>query len=259
MNVSLSSSGKWALYGNPNSKTLVCGHSHVSAVLSAQSNLKAGNQYPDIAVYYATDESKGFLLDKEYWEFVADISTGKNLVIVWNGNQHNACFLFQTFPPFTLIGATKSGSEKKQVIISRRMMKEFFKHSFDELSSVIPLMSGARSITFVQGPAPKPLTHISTCVRDETFFSTIADSLQIDIDTLEITSDSLRLELWRLISEMLAESAHSLGARFLDAPIESRDSSGMLLEKYWYPDTTHANESYGSLLMEKIIHSTGKV
>jgi len=255
----VSKSGKWALYGDADAQILVCGHSHAAAILFAQLNSDTGSPQPDVAVCYTSDFNQGPPADQEYWEFVAELARGKQLAIVWNGNQHNANFLFQTIPPFTLIGATKSDSNQNHIPIPRRMIREFFKPFFEELSEIIPLMAGASSITLVNGPAPKPLTHIKTRVKDEPFFTAIADSLQIDIDTLELTSDSLRLELWKLISEMLEGYAYSLGASFLDAPIESLDSSGMLLEKYWTPDTTHANESYGSLLIEKIIHSTGKV
>jgi hypothetical protein len=49
-----------------------------------------------------------------------------------------------------------------------------------------------------------------------------------------------------------------MGLRFLRTPIDSLDGSGLLLDKYWVADTTHANESYGVLQMERIIQSTEK-
>jgi hypothetical protein len=56
---------------------------------------------------------------------------------------------------------------------------------------------------------------------------------------------------------MLESYAHSMGVNFLSAPIHSLDTTGLLLEKYWVADTTHANESYGILQMERIIKSVG--
>ena len=50
-----------------------------------------------------------------------------------------------------------------------------------------------------------------------------------------------------------------MGLYFLDTPIQSLDGSGLLLEKYWVADTTHANESYGLMQMERIIQSTEKL
>lgn len=250
---SISKSGKWALFGDLNAQTIVCGHSHAAAILQAQLNLE--NPNPDVAVCYTSDFEQGPPGDQEYWEFVGEIARGKKLAIVWNGNQHIANFLFQTIPPFTLHGVTES--EHHCMPISRAMVKEFFKPFFEELNLIMPMMASASSVTLVNGPAPKPLTHIQTCFKNEPFFVTVADSLNLDIDSLEFTSDSLRLELWRLVSEMLSSYAQSLGAYFFDVPIESLNSSGMLLEEYWHSDATHANESYGKLLLEKIIYSNG--
>jgi len=250
---SVSKSGKWTLYGDLDAQTIVCGHSHAAAILQAQLNLES--PHPDVAVCYTSDFTQGPPGDQEYWEFVGEIASGKKLAVVWNGNQHIANFLFQTIPPFTLHGVTES--DHNRMPIPKTMVKEFFKPFFEELNLIMPMMASASSITLVNGPAPKPLTHIQTCFMNEQFFVTIADSLNLDIDSLELTSDSLRLELWRLVSEMLASYAQSLGAYFLDVPIESLDSSGLLLEEYWHSDTTHANEYYGKLLVEKIIYSNG--
>jgi hypothetical protein len=250
-------SGKWALYGSLDSEIVVCGHSHAAAILFAQLNPASGTPRLEVSVCYSSDLKQGPPADQEYWDFVSGIVQDKKLSIVWNENQHNANFLFQTNPQFTLSGVTES--EQNLMPIPKAMMREFFKPFFEELSSIVPMMDSARSVTLVSGPAPKPLIHIKTRFKDEPFFTAIAASLNIDIDSLKLTSDSLRLELWKLVSEMLASYAHSLDAYFLDVPIESLDSSGMLLEKYWAPDTTHANEAYGSLLMEKIIQASRNV
>jgi hypothetical protein len=111
----------------------------------------------------------------------------------------------------------------------------------------------------MNGPAPKPLTHIQSCILQEKYFTDIAESLGVVVSDLVVSSDSLRLALWKLISEMLESYANSMGLHFLDTPIESLDTSGLLLEKYWVADTTHANESYGLMQMERIIQSTEKL
>jgi hypothetical protein len=49
-----------------------------------------------------------------------------------------------------------------------------------------------------------------------------------------------------------------MSLRFLSTPIDSLDGYGLLQEKYWVADTTHANEDYGVLQMERIIQSTEK-
>ncbi len=251
-----SKSGKWALYGDVSAQIVVGGHSHAASILEATTLSKAQSKIESkIAVCYATDWTLGPPGDKEYWNFFADLSQGKDVVIVWNGNQHIANFLFQTDPPFTLIGAQNEPSEKEFLPIPRTMVKRFFETFFLELDDLVPLMANAKSITLMGGPAPKPLTYINPRIKDEPFLVNVANSLQVDLDTLEISSDRIRLELWKLMSEMLETRAKHLEARFLSAPNEAVDSYGMLLERYSGLDVSHANAKYGELLVERILNS----
>ena len=255
-----SKSGKWVLYGDADAQILVCGHSHAASILEARTlpELQTGS-VPAISVCYSADLVAGPPGDKEYWDFVAELSAGKHVVIVWNGNQHNANFMFQTQPSFTMLDAIDNNSYEEAVPIPRAMIKDFFKPSFGELSDIVPSLSNAASITLMNGPAPKPLTHIKNCILQEKYFTDIAESLGVDIGDLVITSDSLRLELWNVLAELLADSAKNLKANFLGAPAVSRDTFGMLLPEYWASDVTHANSNYGLLLIEELQKLTGKV
>ena len=255
-----SKSGKWVLYGNADAEILVCGHSHAASILEASTLAELQTRsVTAISVCYSADWVAGPPGDKEYWDFVAELSPGKHVVIVWNGNQHNANFMFQTEPKFTMLGATDKSSDQEAVPISRTMIKNFFKPSFEELSEIVPTISNAVSITLMNGPAPKPLTHIKSCILQDKYFTDIAESLGVDIGDLVITSDSLRLELWNVLAELLADSAKNLKANFLGAPAVSRDTFGMLLPEYWASDVTHANSKYGFLLIEELQNLTGKV
>jgi hypothetical protein len=255
-----SKSGKWVLYGEADAQILVCGHSHAASILEASNllELQTRNVLP-ISVCYSADWAAGPPGDQEYWDFVAEVSPGKHVVIVWNGNQHNANFMFQTQPSFTMLGVADNRSDQEAVPIPRAMIKDFFKPSFEELSDIVPSLSNTASITLMNGPAPKPVTHIEDCILQEKYFTDIAESLGVDIGDLVITSDSLRLELWNELAELLADSAQKLGANFLGAPAVSRDTFGMLLPEYWASDVTHANSKYGLLLIEELHKLTGKV
>lgn len=255
-----SKSGKWALYGDTASQILVCGQSHAACILEA-SNLPESRTSPlAISVCYSADlYTAAPPGDKEYWNFVVDVSRGKHVVIVWNGNQHNANFMFQTEPKFTMLGVADESNGHEFVPIPRAMIKNFFQPSFDELGEIIPSLQNAASITLMNGPAPKPLTHIQSSVLQEKYFTDIAKSLGVEIGDLVITSDSLRLELWNVLAGLLANTAQKLGANFLGAPALSRDVSGLLLPEYWSPDVTHANSNYGLLLIEELAKLIGKV
>jgi len=212
-----------------------------------------------ISVCYSSEGTTGPPGGQEYWEFVAKSGRGKDVVIVWNGNQHNANFMFQTDPKFTILGVTDNSLDQDTVPIPVSMIKDFFKPSFEELNEIIPLMSDAASITLLNGPAPKPISHIKTCIKQEKYFSDIVESLEVDLDSLVITSDSLRLELWNILAELLANYAANLGADYLGAPAESRDIFGMLLPEYRASDVTHANSKYGKLLISELGKLNGMV
>ena len=255
-----SKSGKWALYGDPKAQIVVCGHSHAASILEATNllDLQARNE-PAISVCYSADWAAGPPGDKEYWDFVAELSVGKHVVIVWNGNQHNANFMFQTQPNFTILGVSDNACDKEGVTIPRAMIKDFFKPFFEELKVITPTFYSAASISLMNGPAPKPLSHIKSCILQDKYFTDIAKSLGVEIDSLVTTSDSLRLELWNILAELLANSAKELGANFLSAPASSRDAFGMLLPEYSASDVTHANSKYGMLLIEELQKLTGTV
>ena len=251
----ISASGKWALYGSCDSSILVAGHSHAAALLEAKLSNQASLDLARIGICYSKELSSGPPGDNDYWNFVAEMSQGKDLAIVWNGNQHNANFLFQTMPPFTISAISSLTLAEGEVPITNSMMRAFFEPSFDELREIIPMMSSAESVYLVTGPAPKPLIHIKERITQEKFFTDIADSLGVRAQDLEITSDSLRVELWKILSEMLTEIAVELNVGFINSPEDSLDSNGLLREIFWTPDVTHANAAYGELLARKICSS----
>jgi hypothetical protein len=254
-----SKSGKWTFYGDANAQIMVCGHSHSASIL--QANLQPDSSsinYPKVSVCYTSNWNDGPPGDKEYWEFAAKMGSGKNVVIVWNGNQHSENFIFQTRPLFTLIGVSDENDDAEEVVIPLpiTLIRAYFERitpSFDDLSRIIPLMSDALSITLLSGPAPMPRSHIKSVIGEDKFYSAIANELGFEVDFLSLTSDSLRLRLWDIATEMLKVRAAEFGVSFLEAPKVSRDKAGMLSQEYW-GDVTHANSAYGRLLIQELAY-----
>lgn len=255
-----SKSGKWALYGDASAQIVVCGHSHVDAILKAAIIRESqAESEPAISYCFGAYAETGPPQGDEYWDLVVNSSRGKHVVVVWNGNQHNADFMFQTKPKFTLLGVTDDTYDQEHIPIPRSMVRQYFKPSFEELTGIIPSLSDAASITLLNGPAPKPLSYIKDYILQEKYFSDLTKLLSGGDEDLVITSDSLRLELWNVLAELLASYAKILGAKFINAPEVSRDALGLLLPEYWYPDVTHANSKYGMLIIEELMKLNGKV
>jgi len=255
-----SKSGTWARYGDAGAQIVVCGHSHVDSILKAAMIRESqAESEPAISICFGAYAETGPPQGEEYWDLVANSSRGKHLIIVWNGNQHNVDFMFQTQPNFTTLGVTVDTYDFEPIPIPRSMIRDFFKPSFEELTGIIPSLSDAASITLLNGPAPKPLSYIKDYILQEKYFSDLTKSLRIGGEVLVITSDSLRLELWNVLAELLASYAKTLGTNFINAPEVSRDALGLLLSEYWYPDVTHANSKYGMLIIEELGKFIGKV
>ena len=253
----ISPSGKWSLYGSADFEFLVAGHSHAAAILEAKLNNPEGPNLKSLAMCYTSDLNNGPPGDTEYWSFVAELAHGKDLVIIWNGNQHNANFLFQTSPPFDLVHINaenefvKHSSETR--FITRSMMEAFFEPSFAELKPIVASIAGARSISLLPGPAPKPYSHIVSRISSEAFFVDIANSLGVRVEDLTITSDSLRVQMWQILVDQLKQTSQELGINFIPVPTETIDQNGSLLETFWTPDVTHANSAYGLVLADHIV------
>jgi hypothetical protein len=249
-----SKSGQWALHGDASAQIVVCGHSHVASILKAaiirESQAKSE---PAISYCFGAYDETGPPQGDEYWDLVVNSSRGKHVVVVWNGNQHNSYFMFQTKPKFTVLGVTGDSYDNEPIPIPKSMVRQFFKPSFEELTGIIPSLSDAASITLLNGPAPKPLSYIKNYILQEKYFSDLTKLGGVSGEDLVITSDSLRLELWNVLAELLASYGKELGANFINAPEVSRDALGLLLPEYWYPDVTHANSKYGMLIIEELV------
>ena len=255
-----SKSGKWVLHGDASAPIVVCGHSHVGSILKASMIRDSqAESEPAISYCYGAYEETGPPQGDEYWDFVVNSSRGKHVFVVWNGNQHNAYFMFQTIPKFTVLGVTVDTYDNEPIPIPRSMVRQFFKPSFEELTEIISSLSDAASITLLNGPAPKPLSYIKNYILQEKYFSDLTKLVRVGGEDLVITSDSLRLELWNVLAELLASYAKENGAFFINAPEVSRDALGLLLPEYWHPDVTHANSKYGMLIIDELMKFSGKV
>lgn len=257
-----SRNGNWSLYGADDCEVVIAGHSHAAAVLEAKLRDKENTSLAKVSICYTSDLTGGPPGNEEYWNFVAEMAESKDLVIIWNGNQHNANFLFQTSPPFTLVNsdsgersAERSGEYR---LISQSMMEAFFQPSLSELKPIVESITGAQSVWLLPGPAPKPHSHIVSRIANEDFFVGVANSLGANISDLTITSDSLRVQMWQILVDQLKQTAKDLGVNFIPVPEETIDENGLLLEVFWTPDVTHANSDYGLVLANQILSSVSR-
>lgn len=76
-------------------------------------------------------------------------------------------------------------------------------------------------------------------------------------DPNNIISRYLRLKMWRLHSQLLADVCAKNDVAFLAAPKESMDGEGFLRAEAYGRDATHANSWYGELLVRQLEEAVG--
>lgn len=239
-----------------NAPIVVAGHSHMSALVgdlhASETELHAVPNFPNVLALHAP-----WPRSEEYWEHLRAKSAGTRIALVWNGNEHNLHYFFQSPHPFDFQSRHVSKIISTFRIIPRRMVREKFnKSSFDDLRAVlVNLATGsARSIHLVGTPPPKKDNEqLRKILLNEPHFTIWAEGIGESFDTVKITSPHLRLKLWFLVQEMLAEAAHEVGGKFVSVPAELQDADGFLRSEYWASDVTHANRLYGEVMLRRIV------
>lgn len=241
--------GKWALYGSKRPKIVIVGHSHTFAMLSAFENRKDLSKR--FAVISQADMSKHIPVDQSYWNYANSLSKKSRLAIAWNGNQHNILFLLDEKLRFKAQGLNEE-FDFPAVSISR--LEKLFEPTFTELSIAIDDFEDKSRLLFLGTPAPKPKFFLDGLIRNDDFFTQIAKEKNLRIEELEVTHDEIRVYMWLLTQKLLESRAGSIGASFIPTPHDSYDSNFILVENYWSQDLTHANDLYGALMLDEIIH-----
>lgn len=237
---------------------LIAGHSHSFAL-----GVKA---LGDVRVEKIADDSinvEGLMggwkgsRDDEYWAKLADNAKGKDIVLLWAGNQHNLGFLFheeETFD-FYLKGHSTNVDKK---LIPFTVVKEHFYRNYKKLHSIIETLKSndCNSITLVETPPPKGDNEsLIPFIKSSDHFLKMAAKAGVDIDNLRLSSSQFRLKLWAVCQHILKEIALQHNIALVNIPAHTIYDDGTLKREYWAEDTTHANNLYGSELLNHIANT----
>jgi hypothetical protein len=72
-----------------------------------------------------------------------------------------------------------------------------------------------------------------------------------------IAPPAFRYKLWRVQSLLLRELCSELGIEFVPASAEVQDPQGMLAKSFWVGDATHANASFGKMVLDAVAERFG--
>lgn len=112
-----------------------------------------------------------------------------------------------------------------------------------------------RSLTAIREATAAKMVHIMPPPpkRDSDFIRSYHESrFKDEIALLGVSPPELRMKIWRIQRNLLQDFCIELGVDLLDPPKSALDADGFLLPEYYAKDATHANRSYGLLLLDEL-------
>jgi hypothetical protein len=249
--------------GSPNEllppRLIRAGHSHLGAiakrnVFSGPSELVVGPRGDGTLIMAGP-----WPRDMTYWDTLADLGMGADVGIIWGGNEHNLCYFFEAETPFDFLSAHVRIMNPSAQIMSRAAIRQRFQQiSFNDLDSTLKRLAtgGLNRIALIGTPPPKGDNEaLRALLKTEEFFVSRAALLGQSVETIPITDPFVRLKLWYLLQDMLAEEARIREVMFIPVPKEVQDPDGFLKQEFWASDVSHANEAYGNVMYKTVVRA----
>jgi hypothetical protein len=241
---------------------LLAGHSHIFSMGASQN-------YQGPLDLIKTADGMGHIVMEQwsggrsstYWEKVVEASSGRDVLISFNGNQHYGSFLFAPNPIFDFFDESAPELLNGATFVPKRLVKAYFEPSLSQLRRLVPeiLAAGCRSIRLVGAPPPKSDLHVfADMIRASSFAQGFAKKHGIDLLRAEITPASLLLKLWRIVQGLTASVATDPRLAFVPVPSEALDDHGFLAKQFYDyvpADITHGNRKFGRLMIERALQT----
>ncbi|MGD1039064.1 MAG: hypothetical protein ABR878_18295 [Roseiarcus sp.] len=235
---------------------ILAGHSHINALV--------GNRFSADVVLQEISAHKGLLsLDgpwprnDAYWEKLIAQANGNRIALVWGGNEHNSCYLFDASYQFDFRSrhVTKI-MNRLQIVAQSTIRKKFWDLSIRDLSRFLANLTKSypsRIVLLGTPPPKKDNEALKKLLAAEPHFLEWAAQIGGGIDQVKLTAPHIRLKLWYVLQDLLAEEAGKVAGSFVRVPVETQDEEGFLKPEFSAHDVTHANEAYGALMLAKLI------
>lgn len=192
-----------------------------------------------------------------YWDALVQAAPGRDVVLVWGGNEHNMAYFFQAAYEFDFLSKqVKKLIPGYQIMPQGRIRQRFLDLGIADLGPMLERLraAGAASVRVLGTPPPKRDNEaLRAMLESEPFFVAWAGQIGQDLANIHITLPHIRLKLWFLLQDLIAGIAAKANVPFLPVPAEAQDDEGFLRTDYWHPDVTHANHEYGALMLRKVL------
>lgn len=242
-------------------RLLVLGHSHIHALMDAQTNrnsaVGAATQElhflqllepaftPNVEAEGGTLRLKPALAEK----LLEETCTSKVPLIISSvsGNEYHFIGLASHPRPFDFVlpSAANLPLRKDAEIIPFGLMQQTLSHAMEYAVAVLRTLRAATSLPTWQVQSPPPIASEAHILAHSTHFKDM-------VERYGIVPAPVRWKLWRLQSDLYRDACEAIGINFLPTPPEALDPDGFLAEAGWNPDPTHANSWYGEFVLRQI-------
>jgi hypothetical protein len=232
---------------------LVFGDSHTDALKRAHAERGAPRNEHIRVVRYSVVKKGGKDLGDVPVEatgsIVAEAAANTVIASVMGGNQHQVFGLVQHPEPFDFIEPESPSSwDKQRTLIPYRSIWVTFEKGLrgkdGQRLTALREMAG-RPIYHLAPPPPKESAeHILK--KFETAFA------EAGLATKGVTPGPIRLKIWRLQCAVLKYLCEQWDIRLLPPPDGTQTPEGFLKPEYYANDATHANASYGELVLQQL-------
>lgn len=242
---------------DPQQSIIIVGDSHVYAVQRAQDRRKSKGIPIGPEIYRILKKKSEISLGNARFEDILTMIRGFHqsdvVVSMIGGNQHAVFSTIQHPQRFTFLMSGDAGAAEATELIPYRALAQYFEDGIrgrdGQSLAALRKATQARVVHLLPPPPKRDNSHILK--HHESKFA------QDNIADLGVSAPELRMAFWRLQAQLLEELCAELKIEVLPPPSAALDSDGFLAPEFYAKDATHANASYGELVLHQIDESFG--
>ena len=233
-------------------RMLLFGDSHTYAVQRAIER-RIANRLPIPLTAYRLMKSKnevvmGDTKFEDYLAIIGKLGVRDVAISMIGGNQHAVFSTIQHPQKFTFLMPDNAGMLEEAELVPYRALAEHFAAGIRgrDGQSLTALRNATRAqVVHLQPPPPK---------RDNAHILKHHESkfAQDNIVGLGVSAPELRMAFWQLQARLLEELCTELNIAVLPPPSAALDTDGFLAPEFYASDATHANPSYGELVLQQL-------
>lgn len=232
------------------SEAIVLGHSHSDVLARALGNDRS--RWTGITIHRLEDKraKEGAVSIPAAMTLVKNLPSGSILFLSVLGAYHNLLGLLRTGADFDVLLDPGERPNADAVIVPRRAMESAIGEQFSISGKFRTLIGAASCPVFVIAPPPPKKDNRFILERFMRQKKRIYRGRAVE--DFGVERPAIRLKLWCMEMQLLADWTASLGASFVPAPRDSMDPDGFLKEDYYGDDVTHASDDYGALVLDQV-------